>query len=292
MVERLAGQGLRLLRARRLGLGVVDAVRVLHQRVEAAPVRPRAFVAVGAERHIDDAGAQLRRLARGRSRCPRPRPADSPARRYRRRASAPASVSRPLASRRSMKVESLPRPLSITSGIICGRCAAVTSSTSAPCAASVRPHTGPAITRVRSSTRTPDSGRSPGGSGCGGASPIFSIVNAGSAATARPWRMRVPFGERARHRDDQPGLGRGRLERLALPAVERALHRFARIVAAEQLQHAVAVMRKIGVQPHPAPVAAAVEPGDLVPQLLRRLRRSGACSARCETRLRHRAWRR
>jgi hypothetical protein len=40
-----------------------------------------------------------------------------------------------------------------------GRCAAVTSSTSAPWAASVRPATGPAMMRVKSSTRTPDSGR-------------------------------------------------------------------------------------------------------------------------------------
>ena len=82
--------------------------------------------------------------------------------------------------------------------------------------------------------------------------------------------VRVPFGERARHRGDQPGLGGGRLEGFALPAVERALHRFARIVAAEQFQHAVAVMRKVGVQPHPAAVAAAVKPGDPVPDLLRR----------------------
>ena len=64
------------------------------------------------------------------------------------------------------------------------------------------------------------------------------------------------------------------------------------IVAAEQLQHAVAVMREVGVQPHPAPVAAAVEPGDLVPRLAAAVRRRRADSARCETRLRHRAWRR
>ena len=93
-------------------------------------------------------------------------------------------------------------------------------------------------------------------------------------------------------RGDQSGFRRGGLERLALPAVERALHRFARIVAAEQLQHAVAVMREIGVQPHPAPVAAAIEPGDLVPDLARLPCRRRACSARCEIRSRRRACRR
>lgn len=42
-----------------------------------------------------------------------------------------------------------------------GRSAAVTASTSAPWAASTRPHTGPAMTRDRSSTRTPVSGFGP-----------------------------------------------------------------------------------------------------------------------------------
>ena len=68
----------------------------------------------------------------------------------------PKSVSVPLLR---FPVPLNPRPESITSGPICGRCAAVTSITSAPCAQSVRPHTGPAITRVRSSTRTPERGR-------------------------------------------------------------------------------------------------------------------------------------
>src|SRR4051794_9923381 len=64
MINRLTWQGLWLRASRRFGLGVIDAVCVLHQRVEAAPVRPRAFVTVGAERHVDDARAQLRELLR------------------------------------------------------------------------------------------------------------------------------------------------------------------------------------------------------------------------------------
>ena len=83
--------------------------------------------------------------------------------------------------------------------------------------------------------------------------------------------MRIPFGERARHRDDQPGLRGGRLELLRMPAFERMPHRLARIVAAEQLQHAIAMMWEIRVQPHPPAIAAAVKPGNLVPELLRRL---------------------
>ena len=174
--------------------------------------------------------------------------------------SRPPSVPRPTISRRSMKVESLPRPVSITSGPICGRCAAVTSITSAPCAASVRPHTGPAMTRVRSSTRTPLSGRSPGGSGCGGASPMRSIENAGRPATARPCGCASHSANERVAVTTSPASRRRGLERFRLPAVERLLHRGAVVLAAEQLEHAVAVMRKIRVQAHPAPVAAAIEP--------------------------------
>src|SRR3982074_146959 len=83
--------------------------------------------------------------------------------------------------------------------------------------------------------------------------------------------MRIPFGERARRGDDEPGFGRRRLECLRLPAVESLLHRSAIVLAAEQLEHAVAVMREIRVQPYEAAVAAAVKSGDLVPQLRRGL---------------------
>ncbi len=67
------------------------------------------------------------------------------------------------------------------------RCGAVIRITSAPWAASVRPHTGPAITRVRSSTRTPESGRSASlGRARAGASPILLISITGRRATAWP----------------------------------------------------------------------------------------------------------
>src|SRR5919199_1534545 len=65
-----------------------------------------------------------------------------------------------------------------------GRCFAVIFSTSAPCSASVRAHVGPASTRVRSSTRTPASGRSPRGSGSGALSPMRMISISGNDAMA------------------------------------------------------------------------------------------------------------
>jgi len=67
-----------------------------------------------------------------------------------------------------------------------GRCDELTTSTSAPNDARVRPHTGPAITRVRSSTRSPESARGPFPAGSGGASPILTISSSGSPATAAP----------------------------------------------------------------------------------------------------------
>ena len=181
--------------------------------------------------------------------------------------SSAASLLAPAASRRSSCAESLPRPVSITSASIAGRCAAVTLSTSAPCAASVRPHTGPAITRVRSSTLTPASGRSPAGSGSRRrvADPLDAEQR--QARDRAALRMRVPFRERARGGDDQAGLGGGVFQREGLPAVERALHRGAVVVGAQQLERAGAVVRQVGVQAHPAAIAAAVEADGLVAML-------------------------
>src|SRR3954470_5344733 len=81
--------------------------------------------------------------------------------------------------------------------------------------------------------------------------------------------MHIPSGERPRHGDDQSSLGSSCLELFGFPSIQRTLHRFTRIIAAEQLQHAIAMMRKIRVQAHPATVAAAIESGNLVPQLFR-----------------------
>ena len=76
--------------------------------------------------------------------------------------------------------------------------------------------------------------------------------------------MRVPFGERAARGDDEAGCCRGIFELLGLPGVERALHRAAIVLAAEQLEQAATMVRQVGVQPHPTAVAAAIKSGDAV----------------------------
>ena len=117
----------------------------------------------------------------------------------------------------------------------------------------------------------PLSGRAAAGNCRAGASPICSIVNSGKAATALPLGVAVPFGESPAGGHDKAGLGCGCLQFLAVPAVQRLLHRRRVVRAFEQRQQAVAMMRQIGVQPHPAAVAAAKQPGDGVVIFLIRL---------------------
>ena len=76
--------------------------------------------------------------------------------------------------------------------------------------------------------------------------------------------MRVPFRERAAGGDDKAGFCGGIFESLALPWIERALHRVAIVLAAEQRQQAATMMRQVGVQPHPTAVAAAIKSGEIV----------------------------
>ena len=98
--------------------------------------------------------------------------------------------------------------------------------TSAPCAASVRPATGPAITRDRSSTRTPASGRSPAGHGFGAG--LADLLDRDHAAVRpAPWRAARPTirSMRAHHRHHAAaGIGRG-LERLGVPLHQCGLNR-------------------------------------------------------------------
>ena len=173
-------------------------------------------------------------------------------------------------------MSSAPRP---------GRCGAVTRITSAPCAASVRPHTGPAMTRVRSSTRTPDSGRSAAASGAGGASPMRVISSSGSARDRLALRVRGPLGRRAHHGGDQPGLGGGRLERLGVPFEQRRLHRLALVGAAA----AASGCRRGGAGSWCAAAPSGRRPCDRRRRSCPRAARGGlpamrACSARCGTR--------
>ncbi len=78
--------------------------------------------------------------------------------------------------------------------------------------------------------------------------------------------MAVPFLEAAQCRNHQARVGRRGLEGFGVPLVQRGLYGCLVIGAAQQAHHAVAVVREIGMQAHPAAVAAAVDAGQLVPQ--------------------------
>src|SRR5205807_1436805 len=83
--------------------------------------------------------------------------------------------------------------------------------------------------------------------------------------------MLIPLGERPAGGNDQPGIGGRGLQRLALPSIERALHRGSVMSAAEQREQSIAMMRQIGMQPDPTAVAAAIKARDRIMILRRRL---------------------
>ena len=97
-------------------------------------------------------------------------------------------------------------------------------------------------------------------------------------------RVAVPFLEGSLRRDHESRLGRSLFEVLCAPLGERLLHGSLVVVAGEERQHAVAMMREIGVQANPPAVAAAVGPGDLVPKFRQTAFPRHENSARCGTR--------
>ena len=84
-------------------------------------------------------------------------------------------------------------------------------------------------------------------------------------------RRRRPFVMRAHHRHHAAGgIGRG-LEGLGIPLHQGGLNIVAFRLAVQHLADGSAMMREIGVQPHEAPIAGLVDPGDRVPGRRRRL---------------------
>src|SRR6185312_6200800 len=77
---------------------------------------------------------------------------------------------------------------------------------------------------------------------------------------------RVPFREGAHGGDDELRLRAGFLEVESLPGFQRLRHRRLVVCALQDFQDAVAMVRKIRVQADPAPIAALIGAGDLVPQ--------------------------
>ena len=264
VIERLGRQRLGLARAERLRLRVVEAVGVLHQEVEAAPVGPRPFVAIGADRDADDAGPQLRRLLGAEA--------------------VLGDRAGPVALHENVGLtqqrgELLPRAR-VAQIEMRGKLAAAVVDHQRFHRRQMRrgdqQHVG-AVRSERAPAHRPgnhagevqhlDAGQRAvsAGSGSGGASPIFSMLNGGSSATARPCGCASHSSNERVAVTTRPATARRRPRTLiSIPSIQRPLHRSAVVVAAEQLERAVAMMRQVGVQPHPAAVATAVEAGDRV----------------------------
>ena len=126
-------------------------------------------------------------------------------------------------------------------------------STSAPCAARVRPQIGPAMTRVRSATRTPESGRSPAGSRTRrGVADPFELDDR-DGGERRGLRMSPPFLAGALCIARQPVRRQIFFHGERVLARERTRNRVFVVGAAEHLQNPLAVMRIGHVKLHPTP---------------------------------------
>ena len=263
-----------------------DARAHLHQAVEAAPSRPTARPSrrrrAGRRRAPGSARAAVRRRSpagRARRRAARRR-----ARRPRR--AARRTGPRRLADARSSAAQRLPAVVIGTSAPTSSKPGGSMRSTSAPCAARKRVHTGPAMTRVRSSTLIPASGWSSTEPPDGERPPArrhsatSRIVSTGQR---RPRRMGTPLVSGAHHRRASAGGDHRGLQLVASHVRRRSMRApcgrapasSATPSAAERREAVVAV---VGVQPDPA-VGGGVVAGDRIP------RRRTLPAVRCEERL-------
>src|SRR3984957_3135053 len=64
VIERLGGKGFWQIAPCRARFPVVEARGRLHERIEAAPLRPGTLLAIGVKRDVNDAGAKRRSLSR------------------------------------------------------------------------------------------------------------------------------------------------------------------------------------------------------------------------------------
>ena len=266
MVEHLHGQRVRLVAAGRLRLGMIEAARGLHQGIEAAPAAPGALVAVSRERDIDDAGPDLRGVFRTEAElgeAARPVALDEHvgAAQQGGERVAPGRIAQ-IDVRRQFSSAGVDDEL-LDRGQVRGGDEQHLGAMGGERAPGDRagddagqiehPHAGKRSRpgRQRLGVRIAD--------------PLDREHRQGRDRAALG--MRVPFGKRAHRGHDQPGLGRRRFQIFRAPVLQRLLDRIAVVGAAQQFQHAVAVMREIGVQAYPTPVAAAVGAGDLVPEI-------------------------
>ncbi len=154
----------------------------------------------------------------------------------------------------------------MTNGSIDGSLGLRTCSTLAPCSASVRAQVGPASTRVRSRTRTPESGRAPcssargPGIGSGSASPMRSNLDHRYLRERDPLRMRAPFVGTAQLRAAYAALRERIFKRLRIPQCDRLRDRHRVIVALQKREGAFA-RTESAVQMNPSPVARSIKRG-------------------------------
>ena len=118
-----------------------------------------------------------------------------------------------------------------------------------------------------------------------------SISNVGSVAIACACGCALHSSAERSIDTTQPAAFAAVSNASRLPALERGLHRLARVGAREQLHDRRAVVREVRVQAHDAPVTRAVHARDRIPQRSRAPGRRRAGSARCGTRSRPRACR-
>src|SRR5215471_15260666 len=78
--------------------------------------------------------------------------------------------------------------------------------------------------------------------------------------------MRIPFLARSHSSHDTPLLGDCGLKRDSVPGKQLALHPLADRRAAEQLEDRGAMVREVGMQPHPPPTPGCVEAGERIPE--------------------------
>ena len=154
----------------------------------------------------------------------------------------------------------------MTKGSIDGSLGLRTCSTSAPCSARVRAQVGPASTRVRSRTRTPESGRAPCSPARGPGSRLGRRVAEAKNLDHRhlrerdALRMRAPLVGAAELRTAYAAVGERIFECLRIPRRDRIRDRAGVIVAFQKRERAFA-RTESAVQMNPSSVARPIERG-------------------------------
>ena len=126
----------------------------------------------------------------------------------------------------------------------------------------MRPQVGPASTRVRSSTRTPSSGRAPSPKGSGSLVADLDHLDDRPAGERATLRVAGPLGGVAHARSAQAALGDRVLERLRVPASDALGDLLHIVAAAEQRERAGLGVGKAAVEQEVLAVARRVDAGD------------------------------